>query len=95
VQLGRPLAITAATSSGNLTSAAFSWFRINLAGNDWGLLAPNTYYWVGLLPGARAFPNNRDFFTGVVFGGAIDPTGDLLPQVRHASVHGCSVYALC
>jgi hypothetical protein len=98
------VSITAATlqtaPGAPLSSTAFSWVKLDVAGNDWGLLAPGTRYWVGLVPGASGCPTPRGgrrnrYDSGVVFGGIADPAATaLLPQVR-LGASGPGSLALC
>jgi hypothetical protein len=65
---------------GNLSYSSFRWYQISLAGNAFGLLAPNTRYWLALLPGSTftvtTSPSNR--YDGVLLGGVKDQGGAII-----------------
>jgi hypothetical protein len=51
---------------------------VSLAGNAFGVLAPNTRYWLALLPGSTAAIKNPPapyFYEGVLLGGLRDAAG--------------------
>jgi hypothetical protein len=71
-------------TSGTLSYTSFGWYQISLAGNAFGLLAPNTRYWLALIPGSTfavtTTPPSR--YEGVLLGGIVDEAGT---TVRNAA----------
>jgi hypothetical protein len=51
---------------------------VSLAGNTFGRLAPNTRYWLALLPGATFTVTPSSHYNGVLVGGIIDEKGSVV-----------------
>jgi hypothetical protein len=75
LQLGSPHSLKSMLTAGNLSYTRFSWFQVSLDGNSFGLLSPNTRYWLALLPGSPFAVTATSNYEGILLGGVVDQTG--------------------
>jgi hypothetical protein len=82
VQLGAPLSLGKSAAFGGLSASVFKWYQVSLAGNAFGLLAPNTRYWLALLPGStfKVTASPSSHYSGVLLGGLKDEAGVAVPN---------------